>query len=408
MGCLAGGGDARSSQVNQSPSLHNTGAQPAVGTQALANVRCPQSPPLQAMAQPQAATVASASTRASYRVIDEARKERFRVDGRRVFTPGTLPNAPVKVNARDLLTVLCHTRAYFQQHGNQDPDALRQGILGTQGVTLNNVLNTLEFMIAVLQEDIANQRPTRLHNASFLNTHFKVIKWRAYNPQQPSQRQLRITKYAAFRHPGSRQKTSQFNIPIYALVDRASTDKFYLNYTKQDVLAGIFEPGGKEAGKAKPIAYLTRTGFESALLQGTVLITFGNGSSAFFNVDRNNGIPYVKGLAGPAQKRYWYFREVESIRGYGYKLDATIPIKPGVTFAGDILNVGLGRVVVLEHSQGGRKQLQLGVIADTGGAFLPSLHQLDFLAGVFGSESEFYQHIRQLPEYAQAYLLIRK
>ena len=343
-----------------------------------------------------------------YRVIDEARKERFTVDVRRIFTPGTLPKVPVQVQAQDLLTVLSHTRAYFDQHGAQDPDVQRLGALGTQGVTMTDVLNTLEFMISVLQEDIALQKPTRLQDPDFLNTHFKVIKWRAYHPQNPGQGQLRITKYAAFSHPGSRTKTAEFNIPIYALNNQARTDKFYLKYTKQDVLSGLYEPGGKEFGKAKPIAYLTRTGFESALLQGTVLIQFDQGSSAFFNVDRSNGIPYVKGLAGPDQKRYWYFQEVDSIRGYGYQLEATIPIKPGVTFAGDILNVGLGRMIVLEHHQGGHQQLQLGVIADTGGAFLPNLHQLDFLAGVFNSEPEFYEHIRQLPEYAQAYILIKK
>ena len=64
--------------------------------------------------------------------------------------------------------------------------------------------------------------------------------------------------------------------------------------------------------------------------------------------------------------------------------------------------------MALAHRTGGRSQLQLGVIADTGGAFLPNLHQLDFLAGVFGDRDEFYAATRNLPEYAQAYILIRK
>jgi hypothetical protein len=100
---------------------------------------------------------------------------------------------------------------------------------------------------------------------------------------------------------------------------------------------------------------------------------------------------------------------VEAIKGYGYKIDAKIPIKPEVTFAGDVLNVGLGKVIVMEYTRGGKTQLRLGVVADTGGAFLPNLYQLDFLAGIFKSQADFQQYIRQLPEYAQGtYILVKK
>lgn len=143
-------------------------------------------------------------------------------------------------------------------------------------------------------------------------------------------------------------------------------------------------------------------------MQGTILINFTDGYRAFFNVDRNNGMSYIRGLKATAQKRYWYFREVDAIKGYGYKIDAKISIKPGVTFAGDVLNIGLGRVIVIEHTKGGRKHLQMGVMADTGGAFLPNLYQLDFLAGIFKSQKEFRQNISQLPEYATAYFLVKK
>jgi hypothetical protein len=50
----------------------------------------------------------------------------------------------------------------------------------------------------------------------------------------------------------------------------------------------------------------------------------------------------------------------------------------------------------------------LGIIADTGGAFLPNLGQLDYLAGVFPSRREFWEYNRRLPEYTQAYILIQK
>ncbi|MDZ7992022.1 MAG: hypothetical protein RM022_031090 [Nostoc sp. EfeVER01] len=343
-----------------------------------------------------------------YPVIDEFKKYKFNINGSQIATAGKLPNSKVKFNQGDLLTVLVNTKKYFQDYASKDPDIMRPGVLTTQGVTVADVLKTLDFMIAVLKDDIANNRATRLQDSKFINTNFRVIKWSAYNPKSKQQKQLRITKYAVFTHPGSRKKTSTFNIPIYSLKDNSNNDKFYTRYTKQDVLSGIYEPGGREFGKVTTLAYLTRNGLEEAIMQGTILINFTDGDQAFFNVDRNNGMAYIRGLKATAQKRYWYFREVDDIKGYGYKIDAKISIKPGVTFAGDVLNIGLGKVIVIEHTQGGRKHLQMGVIADTGGAFLPNLYQLDFLAGIFKNKKEFGQNISQLPEYATAYFLVKK
>ncbi|MEH2445553.1 MAG: hypothetical protein V7K18_07170 [Nostoc sp.] len=348
------------------------------------------------------------SASAPYPVVDEFKKYKFRINGSQVVTTAKLPSSKVNFAQGDLLTVLVNTRKYFQDYSSEDPDILRTGILATQGVTVQDVLKTLDFMIVVLKEDIANNRATRLQDPKFINTNFRVIKWSAYNPNNKQQKQLRITKYAVFTHSGSRKKTSTFNTPIYSLKQNYNNDNFYTRYTKQDVLSGIYEPGGREFGKVKSIAYLTRNGLEEAIMEGTILINFTDGYKAFFNVDRNNGISYIRGLKATAQKRYWYFREVDAIKGYGYKIDAKISIKPGVTFAGDVLNIGLGKVVVIEHTIGGRKHLQMGVIADTGGAFLPNLYQLDFLAGIFKNKKEFGQHITQLPEYATAYFLVKK
>ncbi|MBO1050970.1 MAG: hypothetical protein HEQ25_02835 [Dolichospermum sp. DET73] len=343
-----------------------------------------------------------------YSVINEWRKYQYSVNSNQVLKIGKLPNNPINFHQADLLTVLTNTRQYFQKYSQEDPDIQRTGILVTQGVTVKDILKTLDFMIVVLEEDISNKRTTRLQNPNFINANFRVIKWSAHNPENPQQKQLRITKYAVFIHPGSRQKTSTYNTPIYAINEEVSQEKFYTQYTKQDVLSGIYEPGGKEFGKVKPIAYLTRSGLEAALMQGTVLVNFTDGTKEFLNVDRNNGMSYIRGLKATAQTRYWYFKEVDAIKGYGYKIDAKISIKPGVTFAGDVLNIGLGRIIVIEDNQSGQKRLKMGIIADTGGAFLPNLYQLDFLAGTFTSERAFEQYIQKLPEYTNAYILVKK
>ncbi len=344
----------------------------------------------------------------AYKVIDELQKYQFSINGNKLFSAAQLPSNKINFNQADLLATLVNTRQYYQDHTDDDPNISRPGVLGTQGVTVEDITKTLDFMIGVLREDIANNRTTRLQDSNFINSNFRVIKWSAYNPKETQRKNLRITKYAVFVHPGSRKKSAKFNVPLYSLKDNALTDKFYTKYTKQDVLSGIYEPGGKAFGKVEPIVYMTREGLEEALMEGTILVDLGGGSSAYFNVDRSNEIPYVRGINPRSQKRYWYFREVKDIKGYGYKIDEKISIKPGVTFAGDVLNVGLGRMIVIEYMQNGRKQLRMGVIADTGGAFLPNFYQLDYLAGIFPNKNSFNQYIKQLPTYATAYILIKK
>lgn len=343
-----------------------------------------------------------------YPVIDEFQKPKYQVTGNQVFSTGRLPGVKIDVQPKELLTVLVNTRKYFQDYGTEDPSTQRAGILATQGVTVENVLSTLDFMIEVLQEDIANNRPIRLQDPKFINQNFRVIKWSAYNPQRPKQRQVRMTKYAVFTHPASKTKTAKFNTALYSLKDEFTGDKFFTKYTKQDVLAGIYEPGGKEYGKVEPLAYLTREGLEDSLMQGTVLLNFTDGTKGFFNVDRNNEIAFVRGKNPWSQERYWYFRQVDAIKGYGYKIDAKISIEPGVTYAGDVLNIGLGRIVALEYNRGGKKNVQMGIIADTGGAFLPNLYQLDFLSGIFNTQQEFKRYISQLPEFVTTYILVKK
>lgn len=106
-------------------------------------------------------------------------------------------------------------------------------------------------------------------------------------------------------------------------------------------------------------------------MQGTILVQFTDGTEAFFNVDRNNDIPFVKGVDPYEQRRYWYFREVPFLKGYGSTIENKINTQPEVTFAGDVWNIGLGRVIVVEDTQGGQPKLRLGVIADTGEPLCP-------------------------------------
>ncbi len=343
-----------------------------------------------------------------YQVIDEFKRPQFMAQSRDILRAASLPNTKVKFNATDLLTVLKSTRKYFSNRWDSDPDLQREGILGTQGVKVSDILKTLDFMVLTIQQDLKAKRPIRLQDPKFLNTHFRSIQWTAFNPTAIDEKRVRMTKYAVFTHSGSRTPTKEFNAGLYALKPDTDADAIRLKYTKQDVLNNIYEPQGIEFGKVEPLAYLDREGLESALMQGTILIKFTDGTSEFFNVDRNNNIPYIKDLAPTEQKRYWYFKPVTTIKGFGQTIETKISLKPGVTFAGDVLNIGLGRIVVTENTIDGKPQLRMGIIADTGGAFLPNLHQLDYLAGIFDSKDDFTAYIRKLPEYTKAYILIKR
>jgi hypothetical protein len=343
-----------------------------------------------------------------YQVIDELKQPQFMAQSRDVLRAASIPNSKVNFNAADLLIVLTSTRKYFNDRLDSDEDLQREGILGTQGVKVADIVRTLDFMVLTLRQDIKAKRSIRLQDSKFLNTNFRSIQWTAFNPTVKDEKRVRMTKYAVFTHLGSRTPTKEFNAGLYALKPDTDVEAIRLKYTKQDVLTNIYEPKGKEFGTVEPLAYLDREGLESALMEGTVLIKFTDGTSEFFNVDRNNNLPYIKGLKPSDQKRYWYFKPVNAIKGYGGTIQTKISLKPGVTFAGDVLNIGLGRIVVTENSVDGKLKLHMGIIADTGGAFLPNLHQLDFLAGVFGSKEEFAEYTRKLPEYTKAYILVKR
>jgi hypothetical protein len=352
--------------------------------------------------------VPSIPTIGDYQVIDEFKQPQFMAQSHDILKATKLPNSKVNFNAADLLVVLKSTRKYFRNRLDNDTDLQREGILGTQGVTVTDIVKTLDFMVLTLQQDLKAKRPIRLQDPKFLNTNFRTIQWTAFNPTATDEKRVRMTKYAVFTHPGSRTPTKEFNVGIYALKPGTDGDAIRFKYTKQDILKNIYEPKGQEFGAVEPLAYLDRDGLESALMEGTVLIKFTDGTSAFFNVDRNNNMPYVKGLTPTEQKRYWYFKPVTAIKGFGQTIETKISLKPGVTFAGDVLNIGLGRIVVTENSLDGQPQLHMGIIADTGGAFLPNLHQLDYLAGVFDSKADFAAYTRKLPEYTKAYILIKR
>ncbi|MEK7433495.1 MAG: hypothetical protein AABZ74_10210, partial [Cyanobacteriota bacterium] len=337
-----------------------------------------------------------------YKAVDEFEKEKFSLNTTDYLKKSTISGKEVEFDQKKMLSTIISTLDYISKNIDSDQVIKRDGFLGSLDIKLQNVVDTLNFIKKIIEEDLETGK-NRLKDTDFINKNFKVIKWNPYNPKDLKQKNIRITKYAIFNHNGSKTKTKEFNVPLYELKEKGD---FYKKYTKQDVLSGIYEK--ENTKKVSPLVYLTRDGLEEALMEGTLLVKFPDGSKKYYNVDKNNGISYVKGLKREAQKRYWYFKNVEGINGYGKDIENKVKIEDSVTFAGDVFNIGLGKIVVLDYQINTKKHLRLGIIADTGGAFLPNLHQLDLLAGTFKNKEEFNTYSQYLPSYADVSFLFLK
>lgn len=364
---------------------------------------------------------AASSAETRFKLRNEAREKVSEVLPEQYFRPGPghLKHLQLETDPVQLAAVARSTLAYLEKHAEDDRDAITPGILAGFGVSLEQVKATLRFVIRSVEEDQQAQRPFRLNDPAFIEQHFHFFHWQAdqagaaSHKVQISDSRIRLTKYLVFEANGSPVPTATQDCALYALPDEESglnadqaearrVELIRYRYTKQQVIAGALKKHG-----VKPLVWVNRQGLEDALMQGSLKVRMPNGVSRMFNVHRNNGIPYDRRIKDPRkQHRYWYFKEVAGIQGYGK--DEKIIVQPAVTVAGDIYNLGLGKLVALKWSLNGQMRMRLAILADTGGAFIPNLYQLDYLAGVFPDRESFRKGVAHLPEYAEAALLVLK
>ena len=360
-------------------------------------------------------------------LIDEKGNKKETVEVNEIFkfiSPDFLPAKKLNgaIDLDDLSKTAKNALSYLNSNKNDDPLIFKEGVLSSLGITLKDVKRTLAFISETIEYDQKNKLSPRMLDSNFIKKNFKIIRWYARGGEQYKVRtennNIRLTKYVVYTVKGSKTKTQEFDCALYAVpkeeakmsVEQANKNKDSLiryKYTKQDVMTGVYEKDGESCGKTEAIAWLTRDGLEEAIMEGTIKVKFNDGTFSFFNVDRNNGILYDRSIKTPRlQKRYWYFKKVDGIKGYGKESNAKITIYPRSTFAGDIYNIGLGKFVLLKYPHDDK--FIMGIIADTGGAFIPNLYQLDFLSGVFNSKKEFIDYVSTLPEQAECYILIKK
>lgn len=330
----------------------------------------------------------------------------------------------LQVDHKALCQVADNTQQYLAEHAD-DSFAVHAGQLNLPHISLQKVKETLRFIC----QQISQQQ---LNDPTFLAKHFHFYRWlpdqqqakkladKSKNPVKKRllshipDKQIFLTKYYTKLLNGSEVKTAHYNQALYALpydeqgltqaqAENIAKQLTRYHYTRQQITAGVID----EKQLASPLIWLTEEALHDVLLQGTGVVKV-NGKTRYFNVHRNNGIAYDYTLGKREQARYWYFAEVASILGYGQTLASKIAIIPDVAFAGNVKTLGLGKLFLVSFHSQGKQQGHLGVLADQGGAFDNNLFQLDWLKGSYYGWDDYYHANKHLPDYANAWLLLKK
>ncbi len=331
------------------------------------------------------------------------------------FIPAEPLSTPAyNINGPALCATAKETLNYLNKGVAYDPQVIHAGKV--LKIPLARVKATLVFIC---------QHQHELNNPAFVKKHFEFIRWypdlQQAKPFRASKSliaripkdKILMTKYYVHRAKASTKLTPTYPFALYALpkdeesltLEQADArpDLTRFHYGKQAILHGAL------ANKQVPIlAYLNRQDLEAALLQGTLVADFGT-TRKTFNVHRCNNIPYAKTKNPYQQERYWYFKQVDGIKGYGKDAEHKITVNSEVTFAADLAHFGLGKVLLIQYpNQQGTYVTKAGVFADTGGAFADNSYQVDFLTGSYAGEKAFYQANRHLPNYVTAYFMVLK
>lgn len=340
------------------------------------------------------------------------------------------------VDFNALCDVATQTQRYLNHHYD-DKYAVHGGTVLLPFSNTNRIKQSLAFICDTYQQDLAAGRPTRLKKPAFLKQHFDFYRWLPDKQKANAiantsthsrksdmlnaipQDQIFLTKYYTKLLRGSTHRTGEYSQALYALpydeselsLMEAEQQKSVLTryqYSRQQIINGVL----LDKNLAKPLIWISEEALHDVLLQGTGVLLV-DGKVRYFNVHRNNGVAYNYSIGKREQARYWYFAEVPSILGYGKSIKEKIAIKPYVTFAGNVEQLGLGQLILVtndnkaKHPKGG-PFARMGVLADEGGAFKDNLFQIDYLVGSYYGWKDYHQANKDLPDYTNAWLLLKK
>ncbi|WAJ71213.1 acetate--CoA ligase [Catenovulum adriaticum] len=333
----------------------------------------------------------------------------------------------------DLCNLAENTLTYLNRGAVFDSKAIHGGQLNQYQFDLAQVKSTLKFICQTYREDVRAGRQSRLHDPAFIANNFQQVHWQpdlklAHNIAKQTKNQAKknllnriptdkilLTKYYTKLVHAQFDKTNEFNHALYQLPfdeqglsqSQAMAQKDTLTrfkFTRQQVMQGALDV----PALAKPILWLTESGLHDAMLQGTAVVKEDE-KTHYFNVHRNNGINYDYAINKDQQARYWYFKKVPGILGYGIEPEDKIQVIPQVTVAGNVAQLGLGKLIMLSYKNASGELInRLVILADQGGAFDNNNFQLDLLTGSYYGWSDYHKANKHLPDFVKATILLKK
>lgn len=327
-----------------------------------------------------------------------------------------LPAPHYEIDSKALCNTATQTLAYLNKGRAYDKEVIHGGQV--LPIDESRIKATLQFVC---------QNQTKLNDPTFVKKHFDFFRWQpdiveakqfAVNKsllRKLPHDKILMTKYYVHLAHASSKPSPTTPYAIYALpqdeqglsIEEANKNPHLirLRYGKQAILAGALQRFNVPA-----LAYVNRDDLESALMQGTIIADFGGTQGLkIFNVHRNNNIAYDKIKPPYEQERYWFFKQVDGIKGYGKDSDDKITVNIGVTFAADLSQFGLGKLLMVQYpDKSGTIVTRAGILADTGGAFNKNLYQVDYLAGSYHGKVDYIRATRHLPDFVNAYFMVLK
>ena len=219
---------------------------------------------------------------------------------RRVLSP--LRSETVLTDNKNLAQMAQTTREYLRSLGKDEQEKLyaKTCVAGQSATRIQETLGQLETLLG--------EKKNATLSPEDLAKHFTFMKWdgdkltASTNGCIVPTGKIRLTQYLVFETRGSDCKTAQYPCALYAppgdeadmsqeAIEQKKDKLIRYRYTKQDAVDGALE---KHRESVKPLVWLSRNDLEEALMQGTISVTMPSGQKKVFNVDKNNGIPYVK------------------------------------------------------------------------------------------------------------------
>jgi membrane-bound lytic murein transglycosylase len=282
--------------------------------------------------------------------------------------------------------------------------------------TVADVKDTIDFLAKT-----AKEHPSWLKSHWFYNTYFDF--YRLYSDGEICSVKIgklprgwigapdnhRITKYRICKMHGSRGKTKKYFFPLYARpADEIGKSREYIrnhpeefirfSHKRNEILEGVLE----HTKEAKPLAWVTLEGYKELVMQGSAVIDFEEETvPQMFQVVVENG--------KEGEDKYWFIAPYEK-RKPSKKYPIKVEPVPGVSFAGNIPDIGFGKVLVMigKNPQTLEKEMRVGVLTDTGNAFKDNLCKFDLFTGYFEDHHLFDEHCKPYPHTAEMYILIKK